>query len=209
MEDDYKSPEIMITTCRLSEPDESIANFATLLSHQASEMKEGNPIEDEMGEGTSRPPAEPYRKPKRTIFRFWPRDPAGKPILSTKGKEAPNDNPLWGATLADFYFVSRFPDIKGLATITTGSKLAAWMKENKETKYCAEELRWAEMEADPVEIHPADVGKLIDAAEMRIRMGFYGKKRPAQDYVPTEDEVSRIRAVIWVCAEYSLVLNRY
>ncbi|KAG2341521.1 hypothetical protein BDR05DRAFT_887971, partial [Suillus weaverae] len=65
----------------------------------------------------------------RVLFRVWPRDPKGKTITasSLRGKEAANGIDLWGATLYDFYYVLRAPDVKNYLTISTGSRLAKWM----------------------------------------------------------------------------------
>lgn len=119
---------------------------------------------------------------KRAILRSWPRDPKGKNIIATPdGKRAGNGLALWGATLFDFYRVQRFPSVFGLSTISTGSKLAAWMKENGETTTADYEIAWAEREEEPREIYPCDIGKIIPDGEMRIRIGAWGKPVSSRD----------------------------
>jgi len=111
---------------------------------------------------------------KRVIFRGWPRSPTGKFILSTNslpGKEAPNGLQLWGATMFDFYRVRRIPDVPGLSTITTGSKLMRWMKANGELDAAKDEIEWAENEEEPKVIEPYPLRKLIERQEEAIRIG--------------------------------------
>ncbi|KAF9565508.1 hypothetical protein CPC08DRAFT_683586 [Agrocybe pediades] len=77
---------------------------------------------------------------------------------------APNGLQLWGATLNDFYIVSRVHGLDNLHTHSTGSKLAAWMKAHGET-YAADHLAMAEQEAEPELILPCDIGRLIKDSE--------------------------------------------
>ncbi|KAH7915867.1 hypothetical protein BJ138DRAFT_996940, partial [Hygrophoropsis aurantiaca] len=74
---------------------------------------------------------------------------------------------LWGATLYDFYHVRRLPDVPNLRTTSTGSKLAASMRAMGELKAADEEIEWADMEEDPKEIPPADIGEMIRKYEER------------------------------------------
>jgi hypothetical protein len=99
----------------------------------------------------------------RNIFLKWPRDPKGKyitPENSGSGKMAPNKAQLWGATLFDFYSTRRFPDILNLMTLSSGSKLAAWMKANGED-YAKDQLEFAENEEHPHIILPYEITELI------------------------------------------------
>lgn len=119
----------------------------------------------------------------RFIFRHWPRDPNGE-VISTipGGKYTPNDLP-WGATLWDFYSVLRIPSVPGFVSFTTGSRLAATMRQFKELEHAKYELDWADEEADPVQLRPADIAELIEGYEARVRMGL-AKSMPR--VVPTD-----------------------
>ncbi|KAF8881986.1 hypothetical protein BD779DRAFT_1544303 [Infundibulicybe gibba] len=123
------------------------------------------------------------RARRRSIICAWPRDPKGKPIKATpRGKETPNGNPLWGATLLDIYRFHRIPDCFGLVTTSTGSKLAAMAKENGEVEWAKDEVEKATMEPDPELILPFDIGKVIPAVETRIRSGLLGKTALKSNY---------------------------
>lgn len=101
---------------------------------------------------------------KRAITRSWPRDPKGpfmKPGSAAAGKHAGNNQSLWGATVHDFYFTRRAPEIPGYATICTGSMLLRWVKEIGELQHAKYEIARAEAEADPYELLPCSMGKLL------------------------------------------------
>ena len=118
---------------------------------------------------------------RRQIYRSWPRDPKGEKILpenSCLGKMTSNGIQFWGATLWDFYWVHRLPDLRYLITVSTGSKLSKWMIEHKETEHAASEIEWAQIEADPREINPYAIANVIEAQEMSIRLGLCGKSMP-------------------------------
>jgi hypothetical protein len=85
------------------------------------------------------------------------------------------DNQFLGATLYDFYHVHRGHTTPSLATISTGSKLAAHMRQIGELDWAADEIHWASQEPDPVEIPPCNIGELIKDRELFIRMGVCGK----------------------------------
>jgi len=110
----------------------------------------------------------------RFVFRHWPRDPDGKPILPSDihGKEAGNGLDLWGATLYDFYFVRRIPSIVHGATISTGSKLTQVMKALGELEHAQSEIAWAAREADPKEISGWDPAQAIVIHERRVHAAF-------------------------------------
>lgn len=109
----------------------------------------------------------------RFIFRHWPRDPKGKPILPSDihGKEAGNGLNLWGATLYDFYFVHRLPDNLHALTISSGSKLTKVMEAFGELEHARDELAWATREPDPKEIPAWDPAQAIVAYERRVHAG--------------------------------------
>ena len=118
---------------------------------------------------------------RRRIYRSWPRDPTGDKLLpenSCLGKMTSNEIQFWGATLWDFYWVHRMPNVPNLITVSTGSKLSKWMIEHKETEHAASEIEWAQIEADPCEINPYPIANAIEAQEMRIRLGLCGKSIP-------------------------------
>ncbi|KAF8882003.1 hypothetical protein BD779DRAFT_1544377 [Infundibulicybe gibba] len=127
-------------------------------------------------------PPDPRAK-RRSVVCAWPRDPKGKTIKATpRGKETPNGNPLWGASLLDIYKFHRMPDFFGLETTSTGSKLAAMAKENGEVEWAKDEVEKAMMEPDPELILPFDIGKVIPAVEARIRSGLLGKTALKSSY---------------------------
>ncbi|PBK94050.1 hypothetical protein ARMGADRAFT_965768 [Armillaria gallica] len=83
------------------------------------------------------------------------------------GKVAGNNQPLWGATVLDFFRTRRIPDCENLSTISTGSKLCAWMKEIGELEHAKDEIAWAEDEADPEELFPCDMAALLRVDDLR------------------------------------------
>ncbi|EIW86206.1 hypothetical protein CONPUDRAFT_46529, partial [Coniophora puteana RWD-64-598 SS2] len=111
----------------------------------------------------------------RVIFRYWPRDPNGQVIKPSplRGKEAPNGMNLWGATLYDFYRTRRIPDSPYLSTISTGSRLAKTMREFGELEHAKDEIAWADEEADPKELPPCDIGRLVMDHDF-LNAGFGG-----------------------------------
>ncbi|KAG5637639.1 hypothetical protein H0H81_003864 [Sphagnurus paluster] len=118
---------------------------------------------------------------RRVIFRQWPRAPNGKNITpdnTLPGKVTPNGIQLWGATIFDFYRVRRMPDVPGLSTITTGSKLMKWMKANDELQYAKDEIEWAESEDEPKVIEPWSPQEAIEVMEERIRRRIVGSSMP-------------------------------
>ena len=118
---------------------------------------------------------------RRHIYRSWPRDPMGEKILpenSCLGKMSSNEIQFWGATLWDFYWVHRMPNVPNLISISTGSKLSKWMIEHKETEHAASEIEWAQTEAEPRQVNPYPIADAIEAQEMRIRLGLCGKPMP-------------------------------
>ncbi|KAI5121411.1 hypothetical protein M0805_003183 [Coniferiporia weirii] len=120
------------------------------------------------------------REPRAHLERFlllqWPRNPDGPPMKTTpRGKDTGNGCELWGATLYDFYRVHRIPSCPSISTITTGSKLAAWMKEIGELEWAENQLKQAELEDEPHEIHPFDIGQYIEVLEEQVWKGEVGK----------------------------------
>ena len=120
----------------------------------------------------------------RFVFNTWPRPPPAPgwinkdtktlnprpyacitPENSRPGKMAPNGMQLWGATLFDFFRVLRLPDIDNQSSISTGSKLLRWCKENGEyvgekavARHC---IKWAERERPPELVPVYDIQILI------------------------------------------------
>ncbi|KAF8623831.1 hypothetical protein AX15_006158 [Amanita polypyramis BW_CC] len=108
---------------------------------------------------------------------------------------ASNGYQFWGATLWDFFWVYRFPDVKSLVTISTGSKLLNWMIKNKETEYAPSKIFWAQQEAEPRQISPYPISEIIENQEMRIRLGLCGKSMPLnawgeEDQDPTHESLT-------------------
>ncbi|KIJ59032.1 hypothetical protein HYDPIDRAFT_33544 [Hydnomerulius pinastri MD-312] len=112
---------------------------------------------------------------KRMVFRTWPRDPSGKSLVENaiRGKRAGNGLDLWGATLYDFYHVRRVPDLAGFITISTGSKLAAEMKDFSELDAAKDEFAWAEQEEFPRELPAWDPGEATTCYESRVQGGYF------------------------------------
>ena len=130
---------------------------------------------------------------KRDIYRFWPRDPNGDNILpgnSFIGKMTSNEIQFWGATLWDFFWTNRLPKVPNLRTGSTSSKLSKWMIEHNETQHAAAELGWAKDEADPHQIFPYPIAHVVEAQEMRIRLGLCGKSMPCGASKVKEQETS-------------------
>ena len=113
---------------------------------------------------------------RRGIMRSWPRAPNGPFIWMTgEGKTAGNNQPLWGATVLDFFRVQRHPDMPYGSTISTGSKLAEWAHAFEEL-HAKDELEWAAEEEDPIELLPCDISLIIrdmDHRSYMIRESFY------------------------------------
>ncbi|KAF9522841.1 hypothetical protein CPB83DRAFT_776443 [Crepidotus variabilis] len=91
---------------------------------------------------------------------------------------APNCLEFWGETLLDFFNVQRFPGVSNLRTISTGSKLYAWCKENGEaegTTWNGKEvpakdcIMWSKDERDPELVEVYDITTLIEEREKKIR----------------------------------------
>lgn len=113
---------------------------------------------------------------KRLVFNSWLRDPKGKDIRpknSFLGKMTSNNLQLWGATLNDFYYVQRVPEIKNYLSISTGSKLAAWMKANGELHTAADEIEQAE--ESPKEEPPCDIAGLVEDVDFNLNLGTLGQ----------------------------------
>ncbi|KAJ7197145.1 hypothetical protein GGX14DRAFT_316539, partial [Mycena pura] len=57
-----------------------------------------------------------------------------------------------GNTLYDFYYYEPFPEIPSYIMSSTGSRLAAKMRELGELDAAADEIEWADLEADPLQL---------------------------------------------------------
>ncbi|KAK0432334.1 hypothetical protein EV421DRAFT_1505056 [Armillaria borealis] len=108
---------------------------------------------------------------KRVVRCIWPRDPKGPAMAAGQlphGKVAGNNQRNWGATLNDFYWVQRILEAPSGLTRTSGSRLAAWMKEIGEVEHAKEEIEWAEVEDQPREKFPCDLGCLLEDRDPSI-----------------------------------------
>ncbi|KAL5519929.1 hypothetical protein ACEPAG_1589 [Sanghuangporus baumii] len=113
---------------------------------------------------------------ERFVLLQWPRDPNGPPMKMTpRGKDTGNGCELWGATLYDFYRVHRIPSCSGLSTISTGSKLAAWMRDIGELDWAQNQLKQADMEEEPHQLLVYDIGEYIEVIEEQVWKGKFGK----------------------------------
>jgi hypothetical protein len=91
------------------------------------------------------------------------------------------EHPQIGATLYDFFNVQRMPNNPHLRTLSTGSKLAAHMRNIDELKWAEDEIHWTDQEEDPVEVPPCDIGEIIKDLELRTHMGINGKSMKRAD----------------------------
>ncbi|KZV77142.1 hypothetical protein PENSPDRAFT_621469 [Peniophora sp. CONT] len=141
------------------------------------------------------PPGIKNVKPGHTRFVFseWPRDPNG-PFMREEhpeyGKRTSNGCVMWGETLWDFYWVQRMPENKHWMSVTTGSRLADWMRSLGELEPAANLMEWADSEGDPKQIFPCDVGRLIRDRERQavgadpIERMLLSKAPTLQDRIP-------------------------
>lgn len=123
--------------------------------------------------------SEKKRERTRYIMQMWPRDPNGEGMPGGAempvGKVTSNGLPLWGATLYDFYFVHKFPDIKGMLTLVSGSKISKWMRLKGET-YAMDYIDQAENdEHEPKVIPPYDIGEFIELVEEQVHLKKTGR----------------------------------
>ncbi|KAJ7684619.1 hypothetical protein DFH06DRAFT_13113 [Mycena polygramma] len=82
------------------------------------------------------------------------------------GKMAPNGIIYWGATLYDFYWYRPMPDVASYMSNSTGSRLAAKMRELGEVDVAAPEITWADREEDPRQlVLPEETGRDIEPWE--------------------------------------------
>ncbi|KAF8840604.1 hypothetical protein BDN67DRAFT_951330 [Paxillus ammoniavirescens] len=115
-----------------------------------------------------------YGTKKRVVFRQWPRDPKGKPIIplaELKGKTTPNEF-QWGATLFDFFVVYRIPRVNAITTMT-GSKLLQVMENIGELGYAEAEVEWASTEQDPKVVPVANTQEMIEGYDLRVKLGIF------------------------------------
>src|ERR1700729_2933163 len=95
-----------------------------------------------------------------------------------------------GATLYDFFSFRRSYQIPNLRTSSTGSKLAAHMRQIGELDWADDEMHWASREEDPVEVPPCDIGKLIKDGEFHVKIGLYGKPINSDEQQSTRPTVA-------------------
>jgi hypothetical protein len=75
----------------------------------------------------------------------------------------------WGATLYDFYFFLPVPSVPAYLLTSTGSRLAARMRELGELEAAAPEIFWADKEEDPCQlVLPEEIGRDIVPWEGRL-----------------------------------------
>ena len=129
---------------------------------------------------------------ERFVLQHWPRDQKGPPLKGhSGGKSTSNGQPLWGATLYDFYMVERLPGLANLRTITTGSRMADWCKSIGEVNHAKQQIEQAEMEERPKQLPPYPIWKLVEEMEVLARNKAHGKelKWKGKLSVTEEDEV--------------------
>ncbi|KIK58010.1 hypothetical protein GYMLUDRAFT_98259 [Collybiopsis luxurians FD-317 M1] len=135
-------------------------------------------------------------KSTRIVCRTWPRDPKGDIIRELPpGKHTPNSTHLWGATLMDFFRFQRGPEMFLLSTISTGSRLSAWMKYNGEAEYAKDEMAWAAAEEEPRVRPAADILEILKAKDLMIMMGSCGESLKDEEKIDDEevDDGSSVR----------------
>ncbi|KZT33924.1 hypothetical protein SISSUDRAFT_1010532, partial [Sistotremastrum suecicum HHB10207 ss-3] len=114
------------------------------------------------------------KRPKRRfIFNEWPRDPKGAVMkASPRGKETSNGIGIWGETLNDIVFIQRIPDCPYVKTISSRSKIAAFMKEIGEDTYSPDDMDEAEEEGYPMRHVPYPTLWQINKKDQRKRAPF-------------------------------------
>lgn len=114
-------------------------------------------------------------KKERFVLNQWPRDPNGLTLkITPRGMDTGNGCELWGATLYDFYRILRLPSLPHWSTISTGSKIAAWMKAAGE-KYAKDQLKQARLEDKPRLLPVYDIGEFIELVEEQVWKSNTGK----------------------------------
>jgi hypothetical protein len=81
------------------------------------------------------------------------------------GKKAGNGYCIWSETLYDFYMTRRLHNLDCLVTYMSGSRMASMMREFGELDAAKDKLEWADGEAEPKQVLPADMGPLFEALE--------------------------------------------
>lgn len=144
----------------------------------------------------------------RLVFQQWPRDPEGAiitPVNSAAGKVAGNAQQIWGATLFDFYSVRRMPNVPNMMTYTSGSKMAKWVQEHKET-FTQDLVEQQKSEADPTTVQPCDIGKLIQKNEtMYINSRWSFQKSWSKDIEKDHYELPEPVSCIAFCSTRTFV----
>ncbi|KAF9463965.1 hypothetical protein BDZ94DRAFT_1321506 [Collybia nuda] len=175
-----------------TERDLSIRMALRQAGYDVSKLKDGAEL-DEAARGLLK--AKTTRT--RVVVRAWPRDPKGKyitPDNTQPGKTTSSGVQLWGATIYDFFRVRRIPDLPSLSTLTTGSKLAAWMRKHGEEKYAGDEMEWTTLEEDPKELSPFDIAKLFGPMDVKIAKGRLGSPMPPVDVTDETNQGGCVRS---------------
>ncbi|KAJ7043165.1 hypothetical protein C8F04DRAFT_1073861 [Mycena alexandri] len=159
------------------------ANHTTNLTAEKDASCENSTGTKSNADRDNEPPFNPHRPPEwlikerskngetRFIFREWPRDPKGSTTVmeAGMGKQAPGGIPYWGATLYDFYSYRPIAELNNYIMSSTGSRLAAKMRELGELEAAAPEIMWADMEEDPRQlVLPNEIGRDLTPWEDRL-----------------------------------------
>ncbi len=138
----------------------------------------------------------------RFIFQLWPRDPNGEILRETpEGKTTSNGLELWGATLYDFFFVHRIPGVIHMRTISSGSKLAKWMRLKGET-YSMDYIDQVESdEHEPKIMHPYHIGDFIELIEQQVHLKKTGRSLKVDKTI--KEKVS-LCSLLEVDADYNI-----
>ncbi|KAF8557556.1 hypothetical protein OG21DRAFT_277328 [Imleria badia] len=142
------------------------------------------------------PPSHGGTHKKRAVFRLWPRDPKGEPLVPNeklKGTLSPDGYP-WGATLYDIYHVNRIPGVTGLMSVMTGSALCQAVTALGELDAAAPEIEWSMLEGKPRMEGVADTEELIRCIDTRLHLwpslmkGMMGMEMEMDEEEDEEDQ---------------------
>ena len=127
---------------------------------------------------------------KRGVFRFWPRDPKGKPITqSDKGTGTLSpDGYAWAETLYDIYYVNRVPEITNAVSTVTGSAICEAMERMGELDAAASEIEWSKSEGKPRIEGVANTEELIRRIDSTLHLFMNGEQMKTQDGEQDEED---------------------
>jgi hypothetical protein len=104
------------------------------------------------------------------ISQWWPREPKGH-VIKTRlselsyGKKTPSGF-HWGASVFNWYWYNRIPDVENFVSKATSSQLAGYMRAHGEL-YAKDLLAIADEEPDPELLPPYDLRQLILESDER------------------------------------------